>query len=198
MAGRSGGMEQTLRGGTEKELLGAHSSCLPRKTSSSSPRWKGMLGEATPCTPGSKRGREQRGGAGGGTVPPLPPSLAPAPLGRGRLEQGVSDGAVRAQRWYLEQRPCRYCSEGCWQIALSRSIPMKDEIGASCESSPPRGPGGPCCSSFPLALGGSQKLTPVQMGLFYLHFCTSHLQSIALQAGFPFGMSFPPTTAVPR
>lgn len=166
MAGQSGGMEQTLRGGTKKELLGVHSSCLPSKTSWSSPRWKGMLGEATPCTPGSQRGREQRGGAGGGTVPPLPPSLAPAPLGRGRLEQGVSDGAVRAQRWYLEQRPCRYCSEGCWQIALSRSIPMKDEIGASCESSPPRGPGRAHCSSFPLALRCPQKLIPAQTGCF--------------------------------
>lgn len=47
----------------------------------------------------------------------------------------MSDGAVRTQRWYLEQRPCRYCSEGCWQIALSRSISMKNEISASCEKS---------------------------------------------------------------
>lgn len=51
----------------------------------------------------------------------------------------MSDGAVRAQRCYLEQRPCRYCSEGCWQIALSRSISMKDEISASCENSAPQG-----------------------------------------------------------
>lgn len=51
----------------------------------------------------------------------------------------MSDGAVRVQRRYLEQRPCRYCSEGCWQIALSGSISMKDEISSSCENSAPQG-----------------------------------------------------------
>lgn len=51
----------------------------------------------------------------------------------------MSDGAVRAQRWYLKQRPCRYCCEGCWQIALSRSTSMKNEISASCENSAPQG-----------------------------------------------------------
>lgn len=51
----------------------------------------------------------------------------------------MSDGAVRAQRWYLEQRPYCYCCEGCWQIALSRSISMKNEISASCENSAPQG-----------------------------------------------------------
>lgn len=50
----------------------------------------------------------------------------------------MSDGAVRAQRWYLEQRPCCYCCEGCWQIALSRSISMKNEISASRENFAPQ------------------------------------------------------------
>lgn len=66
----------------------------------------------------------------------------------------MSDGAVRAQRWYLKQRPCRYCCEGCWQIALSRSISMKNEISASCENSAPQGLRG---SGFPLAFGSLQK-----------------------------------------
>lgn len=74
-------------------------------------------------------------------IPASNPASIPhsCPCGRGRQEQGMSDGAVRAQRWYLKQRPCCYCCEGCWQIALSRSISMKNEISASCENSAPRG-----------------------------------------------------------
>lgn len=74
-------------------------------------------------------------------IPAPNPASIPhsCPCGRGRQEQGVSDGAVRAQRWYLQQRPCCYCCEGCWQIALSRSISMKDEISASCENFAPQG-----------------------------------------------------------